>query len=509
LTTVQIKQIESSGRDERLQLVLTVPGLSTTMLQLLLEELSRAEADLRELKKDHADEHPEVASKRKQLDLVWQRLDKQVEAVIKVLKVRREALQETIKLLQPRIAQASSQADAAPKSKGTVPTDEEETEIRRLQAMIQNSPDLINGPGAGGMTPLCQAANKGQLRVAQFLLDHGAAIDRKANNMTPLHDAVARGHETMVELLLQRGADVNARDGTGGTALHEAAQDGFLSVAEVLVQHKADLNVRNSQMNDEQTPLHRAIEKGFTEMATFLVSKGADVNAQTKRGRSPLGVAASRGHMKILSELLGAGAKLDLEDKDGLTPLAYAVSGGHLDCARRLLSAGANPNAGKDGGALCWPGPVSVPEGVRLLLEAGANPNAKRADGQTPLLTATEKGYYESAVILLKHGADVNATNGLGMTPLQMAVWAESLPMVSLLLTNHANVNAPGPVGRNALIMAKEAEGGFRPYTPGDYGGRSRTPDKEVARKIANLLRQHGAKEGSPTSEAARPPEKP
>ena len=43
--------------------------------------------------------------------------------------------------------------------------------------MIRNSPDLINAPsGAPGenYTPLGRAANAGQLRVAEFLLDNGA-----------------------------------------------------------------------------------------------------------------------------------------------------------------------------------------------------------------------------------------------------------------------------------------------------------------------------------------------
>ena len=91
---------------------------------------------------------------------------------------------EVLSLRQQLVAldlQAGAGTSADTKATTSVVIDEEETEIRRLQAMIRNSPDLINAPtgGAGdNFTPLGRAANKGQLRVAQFLLDSGAEVNR-------------------------------------------------------------------------------------------------------------------------------------------------------------------------------------------------------------------------------------------------------------------------------------------------------------------------------------------
>ncbi|MGA2853418.1 MAG: hypothetical protein ABSE90_04735, partial [Verrucomicrobiota bacterium] len=54
------------------------------------------------------------------------------------------------------------------------------------------------------------------------------------------------------------------------------------------------------------------------------------------------------------------------------------------------------------------------------------------------------------------------------------------------------------PSGRTALEMSKEAEHGYLPYEPGNYGGSSRQPDQEIARKISALLREHGALDNLP-----------
>src|ERR1017187_5786144 len=71
-------------------------------------------------------------------------------------------------------------------------TDEEEQEIRAIQQMIQNSPDLINATLAGGISPLKNAAAHGWLKVAAFLLDHGADVN--AGDPSPLGQAVGAGN---------------------------------------------------------------------------------------------------------------------------------------------------------------------------------------------------------------------------------------------------------------------------------------------------------------------------
>src|SRR5262249_4986406 len=130
-------------------------------------------------------------------------------------------------------------------------TDEEQREVQRIKALIQDSPDLINSPDQPGQTPLHKAAAAGQLVVARFLLANKADVNAhltKNGTATPLMLAARSGHKTMVELLLANGADVNASgsvpEGKAGTALHFAAANNYRSVAEVLLANKADVNAR-------------------------------------------------------------------------------------------------------------------------------------------------------------------------------------------------------------------------------------------------------------------------
>jgi ankyrin repeat protein len=100
-----------------------------------------------------------------------------------------------------------------------------------------------------GRTLLHLAAAKGDVKVATWLLDHGADIhavvdcadDCPERGDTPLHSGLAFRDDEMTVLLLGRGARLDAADAGGRTALHTAAARGKLGGAFVLVRHGADL----------------------------------------------------------------------------------------------------------------------------------------------------------------------------------------------------------------------------------------------------------------------------
>ena len=173
-------------------------------------------------------------------------------------------------------------------------TDEEQTEIRNIQAMIQNSPDLIDAPndsgGFNGETPLQMAATRGQLVVAKYLLDLGADVDKRAQNGgadpggSPLFLAAQYGHKTMVELLLARGADVNGAHGP--SPLNAAISRGFTAVVDVLLANKADANAWSGFNNGKV--LHTAASSGNTNLIQLLIAHGAEVNATDSNSNTPL-----------------------------------------------------------------------------------------------------------------------------------------------------------------------------------------------------------------------------
>ena len=513
------KLMELSLEDLRRVLPTLVPD---PLLTQLLSQYHEAEVKYEEVKNDYAPDHPTSVQAR----AVLKKLDEQIEARISGI----------FKALEMRVAvgQAASQAESSANAAGmshyviqagdtlskivaayrangieitaenilaanpglnaarlrlgqsilipiksnatsstTIVNDIEEQEIRRLQSLIQNSPDLINGP-ASGDSPLDLAARSGWVRVATFLLDNGANVNKPSGGRTPLHQAVQSGHKPMTELLLQRGADVNARDSKGGTALHQAAEAGFLSIAEVLLKHKADLNARNSKANGGDSPLHLAAKNGHAALATFLIANGDDANRKNNTGKTPLHLAAASGHDGMVTRLLKSGANVNATDNAGATPLLLAAANGHghLLSVKALLSGKANTDLSDSSGrtALSYAIGQGHSEVVNALLDAKADVNAGAAD--SPLLLAVRADNAALVERLLRAGADpnrdtdcshvVNRTSyplRVKRTPLQAAVSEQHPAMAILLLQSKGDARADNGEGFPLVLNAVSEPG--------------------------------------------------
>jgi ankyrin repeat protein len=89
---------------------------------------------------------------------------------------------------------------------------------------------------------------------------------------------------------------------------------------------------------------------------------------------------------------------------------------------------------------------------IRLLLKNGADPNSKDEIGQTVLMNACMKGYYDVAELLFKNGANVNAKDDVGGTALMYAGMGGYEDVVGLLLDNGVKVNVRDVMKNTALI---------------------------------------------------------
>lgn len=87
---------------------------------------------------------------------------------------------------------------------------------------------------------------------------------------------------------------------------------------------------------------------------------------------------------------------------------------------------------------------------IRFLTQRGANPNIADRNGVTPLVVASNLGYFEGVEALIKAGARVDVANNAGETPLIAAVHRRDIPMVRLLLENGANPDQNDNSGRSA-----------------------------------------------------------
>ena len=277
------------------------------------------------------------------------------------------------------------------------PSEEESKVIAKLEAMLQNSPDLTNDR-SGGLTPLQAAAAKGQLAVARYLLDNGAEINATSRNpgqeeQTALHIAAQEGHKAMVELLLERGAKVDAREKYGRTPLHLAVAKGYTAVSKVLIAKGADVNAKNSQA--QSTPLHVAVINGNKSMIDLLLASNADINAQDISGMTPLMTAVVGKRPEIVEVLLDRHADVQVKSTDGSTALTLSVQQLTPSITELLLNREADPNVSG----------VKL-QGAQPRTFGGGQPNV--SSSFTPLQAAALNNDVPLIQSLLKHRAKID-----------------------------------------------------------------------------------------------------
>jgi ankyrin repeat protein len=88
---------------------------------------------------------------------------------------------------------------------------------------------------------------------------------------------------------------------------------------------------------------------------------------------------------------------------------------------------------------------------LAFLLAKDAKPDIRDADGNTPLMIATQSGFVEGADLLLKRRATVDAINSRGETALILATQQRNVSLVRLLIAAGAN---PRKTDRTAGMSA-------------------------------------------------------
>jgi len=123
--------------------------------------------------------------------------------------------------------------------------------------------------------------------------------------LTPLHIAAEKGNTKIVELLLdyhinsrffkyvsiEDEIDMNMQDDKGQTPLIKSIINGHHDVTRLLIENDCDVNKGD---NESKTALFYALSDGKDEIAIFLVLYGADINANNKLGDLPWEFANSK-----------------------------------------------------------------------------------------------------------------------------------------------------------------------------------------------------------------------
>jgi len=121
-----------------------------------------------------------------------------------------------------------------------------------VQLLLQLGADP-NATDQGGHTPLYSAGNgcgpAGGGDVVRALAQAGANVNTQSGvkRCTALHMAARRGNVAVAEALLEYGANIEARDSLGETPLRRAVNCGKIEAAALLLAHGADVRSKDSK----------------------------------------------------------------------------------------------------------------------------------------------------------------------------------------------------------------------------------------------------------------------
>lgn len=304
---------------------------------------------------------------------------------------------------------------------------------------------LLALPRSGLGQELLAAAREGAVTRVEALLDERPDLVHEVDEArrTGLHLAAGRGHRDVVRVLLERGADPNAQDYRDETPLHRAALADRLEVAELLLDQGADPDLAGPQRRTAL--LFVARETGNVEMAALLLRAGADIEAQDAGADTPLELAAWRGFRPLVNFLLDSGAHVPVTGYEGTSLTQHAADNGLVQLFRSLADRGADLTIrNEDGGSLLH----SASRGgslelVRELLGRGLDVNAQDRYGRTPLHYAAERGRQPVAEALLAAGAGIDARSLAGHSPWNTAGDYGNAEMRALLREHGAQGTSP------------------------------------------------------------------
>lgn len=165
------------------------------------------------------------------------------------------------------------------------------------------------------------------------------------SSVTPLMEAAEKGDIATVQQLLAAGGDINLGDQRGQTAICKACAASQTETVKLLIEAKADVNIATKY--GDQTPLIIAAYKGNDDIITLLINAKATINPKPKRyldGETALMAAAAKGHASTVRLLIKAKARPNDQVDKGRTALFRASESGQTDVVKILIKAGANLN---------------------------------------------------------------------------------------------------------------------------------------------------------------------
>ena len=342
--------------------------------------------------------------------------------------------------------------------------------------LLARGADPRRFPGMAA-TPLCYAAEYGQLEVAELLLAHHSPLNDFGRILpygTALEAAVRNGWPDIVAALLEQGADATVDDALGSGGLLRIAletDEPEKEMIEMLLKSRPppamDSTMEGDDNTNEDHPLHLAVASGDVDLLRLLLEHGAELGRWLEPAsyHSPLHEAATQGFEEMCELLLRYEPRLvNAQCAEGIqfgSPLHFACTSGSADVVSFLLEKGAKadqPSFHLNATPLmiaCQEGDYDI---VRILLEAAPlTVNVPLIDGTTPIYYATSGCDSRILEALLIAGADMSHRNTLGVSAITGGAFdcTTTEKNRELLLAYGMDVNSVGSAaGHTALGTA-------------------------------------------------------
>ncbi|XP_066159070.1 uncharacterized protein [Euwallacea fornicatus] len=168
----------------------------------------------------------------------------------------------------------------------------------QVMRFVDNTDDINIGKNYN--TALHEASEKGNVEIALFLLENGAAQLPNKWNKYPLHLACFNGHEDVVNILIEYGADLQKEDCLKKNALNSASCKDHPNIVEALLYYGAQVDAFNSM---KETSLHIAAHAGSFEAVKILIKNGANRKLLNNQNQTAAQLAQANGHRHIADYL--------------------------------------------------------------------------------------------------------------------------------------------------------------------------------------------------------------
>lgn len=365
---------------------------------------------------------------------------------------KKYTIEDLLKILQDRTFK-ESKADAMLKDVDINYKDEKNRSLLHLVVegnlteaikwLVSKNAD-INVMDTNGDTPLMYAANAGAIQSIRMLLSLNADADIANNKLrTPIQVAVNKNFKDAYVILRDKTKDLAHQDEDGRSLIYDAIDSKNLDMV------KDILKIQKSQV-DKKIFFYPATY-GDINIFKFLASN-LDINTTDEKGRTPLFYLVKNGAMNTdsFTYIISMGADINHVDNEGNTVLLALIKE-----IIELEKSKTKSSAKEDAEHI-----KNLIDMIPWLIEENLDYNLCNADGDNPLMYATQHEHLKVVEKLLEFEVDPNYINDRGETPLAFAAMKgkSNIDMVSLLLDYGARPNIENELGKTIIEKLIDAE---------------------------------------------------